>query len=206
MSRLARLLGILAVGATASALMASAAASKPSPGKGRGRTAVTIRVAPNPSLATDPTVISGRVKGAPVKPGTAVQLWRMLPKQRRFQPAFATVTDARGRYRLVLPATTLTTNALWYAVVRGVRSPTLHEYVRAAITLVASRPLPLPGERIVLGGHVTPSHRGERVLVERLVGARWKVLGRPSLNRASNFSLAQRFQRAKVRLRVVLAA
>jgi hypothetical protein len=147
MSPIARLLGILAVAAAALALATSAAAGKPSGvKKPTPRTALTVGVSPSPALAADPTVISGRVKGA-TKSGVAVELWRMLPNQRRFHPAFGAVTDARGRYHVLLPAGAVTTNSRWYAVARGARSPTFLESVQAGITLVPSQPLPAPAGR-----------------------------------------------------------
>jgi phospholipase C len=206
MSPIARLLGILAVGAAASALATSAAAGKPSGAKKPSpRTTLTVGVSPSPSLAADPTVISGRVKGA-TRSGVAVELWRMLPNQRRFHPAFGAVTDARGHYQVLLPAGAVTTNSRWYAVARGARSPTFLESVRAAVTLVPSLPLPAPGDRVVLRGHVIPWHGGQTVQIQRLLGGRWRPIASPSLNRASNFSVAERFARSTVRLRVLLPA
>jgi phospholipase C len=198
------IIALLAVGATA--FTAAAGARKRSAAHKRARvTAVTIATAPNPSTADEPVVISGRVAGAS-KAGLPVRLWRRLPSQQRFHLAFQTPTDRQGRYTVTLSAGDVQTNARWYAAARGVSSTTVDQHVRAVVSLQPSTAQLAPGDRVVLGGHVTPWHGGDRVRIERLRVGGWRAIASRRLDRRSNFAVPQRFARGRVRLRAVLQA
>ncbi len=186
--------------------MASAAFSK-GPGSPR-RVHLSISVTPNPAVARGPTVISGRILG-PRKAGTAgtlVTLWRMLASQHQFRPVFQAMTDSSGYYSVTVPPTAVKTNARWYAATGGLHSRLVTQYVRAVVSLNSSNPLPLPGDRLVLRGRITPSHGGEPVLIEGLQATGWKVLARPLVSRGSSFAVARRFGSGRLRLRAVIAA
>jgi phospholipase C len=201
-------LGLLVVLASgpAVALFTGAAAARRPPHKRAARvTRVTVSVAPNRTVAEDPTLIFGQVTGTG-KAGVNVQVtvWRLLPNQRRFRPAFSAVTDRQGRYAVAVPPSAIKTNSRWYAAARGVRSAITTQHVRALLTLTSSDPLPIPGERVVLGGHAVPSHGGERVMVQRLTPHGWRVIAKPRLNPASNFAVGETFNSSIQQLRVVL--
>ena len=209
MRRLSVLLRLIVVLVAATAVVAfatSALARKPGPARKRPPiTAVTVAVAPNPVVAGDPVVISGKVTGA-ARAYLPVQLWRMLPRQRRFHLAFQTPTDAQGRYTMTLPPQDVKTNTQWYASARGVQSAPTTQVVEALVSLQPSETLVAPGDRVVLSGHVIPWHGGDRVLIEQLGSRGWKVIARRTLNRGSNFAAAHRFGRGTTQLRVVLPA
>jgi phospholipase C len=175
-----------------------------SPGKPVGKVkSVTIAASPNPGTAGTPIVISGRVQ-ARNHAGVLVTLWRMFPRDRRFHPGARVRTDSTGRYSATV--TGVTSNSKWYAGARGTKSRTISERMRALMTLLPSNNLPAPGDRIVFRGHVTPRHAGDRVLIQRLLPGGWHLLARRRLDRGSNYSLAERFGHAVVRLRVLLPA
>jgi phospholipase C len=199
------LLALLAAGAVVALYAGAAVASRPGHPVSPRAKQVTITVAPTVTVAHAPVVIWGRVIGT-AKPGVAVTVWRMLPRQRSFQPAFRATADAQGRYALTLPASAVTTNAEWYATALGVRSPTITQDVSALISLAASETVVSPGDRLVLSGHVTPWHTRDQVSLQRLVPGGWRTIARRVLNGASNFSVPWRFVQGQVRLRVLLPA
>jgi phospholipase C len=192
------LIAVLAAGITAAAL--ARAASNPA-----RVTAVTIAVSPEPASVGEPVVVSGRVLGLG-KAGLAVTLWRMLPRQRRFQLAFRTPTDRHGRYAVTIPGGQVSTNAEWYAAVHGVSSATADQRVQALLSLQPSEMQVAPGDRVVLSGHVTPWHGGARVMIERLRTGGWQVIANRLVDRASNFAATFRFTRGRRLLRAVLPA
>jgi hypothetical protein len=75
------------------------------------------------------------------------------------------------------------TDRSWYATADGVTSTTISEPVSAIVTLAASR----TRHGATLHGAVTPSHVGERVLIQRLVAGRWVTVARPRLGRRSRY-------------------
>jgi hypothetical protein len=77
------------------------------------------------------------------------------------------------------------TNRSWYATADGVTSPTISESVSAIVTLAASH----GRHGATLHGTVSPSHAGERVIVQRLVRGRWITVARPRLGRRSSFRI-----------------
>jgi phospholipase C len=202
-SPLIRFLAVLIAGAVAAASVASASASG-SPHAKKGITALGIAVAPNPGTAGTATVVSGHARGSR-SVGARVTLWRRLATQTEFHAAFRTITDATGKYTVTVPPGAVTTNAQWYATAGGTSSRRVTQDVHALVTLVPSNPLPTPGERDVVRGHVTPWHGGERVLLERLLPGGWRIVARPVLGRGSGFSIPERFGTANLRLRAFLA-
>jgi phospholipase C len=181
-------------------------AATPTRGARAAAATLTLRSGPNPSRATDPVLISGRLTGNAAA-GARVALWQALPGQSRFHRFLRTQTDATGAYEIQRASGTVTTNRRWYAVAAGVRSPIDAQRVRAAVTLAASSTDPDPGVRVTLSGSVSPAHAGEQVRIEQQSGNRWQVLARPRLTPASRYQASHRFTTGGThRLRAVLAA
>ena len=197
-----RIVVVLSAAAVVTAARAGASEHPPVHAN-RGVTAVTISAAPDPASPAAAVVISGTVAG-PERAGALVTVWRMLPREARFHVALSAITDARGRYAVILPPAAVMTNAQWYASAGGVRSEPASQSVTALISLRPSTTLVAPGDRIVLSGHVTPSHGGNRILIEQLRRNRWSVIATRALNGGSNFAYARRFTAGEVRLRAVL--
>jgi len=94
------------------------------------------------------------------------------------------------------------TNRRWYVSARDVRSRTLDQRVHA---LSASAMNINPGDGVTLSGQVTPSHRGQRILLARRAGTTWRTIARPRLGRGSRYTVGLRFTLASsVELRAVL--
>ncbi len=167
---------------------------------------LTINAQPNPSTAGQPVRIFGRLYGAyPV--GTRVVLWHKLAGWRAFHPVTQTTTTTLDRYLIPRAAGIVETNRAWYVVAAGLRSRTLRERVHALVTLSASETTAAPGDRVTLSGHVTPSHRGQRLLLQQRFGSRWVTIARPRLNSGSNFSLTHAFRKpGSAYVRAVLPA
>jgi hypothetical protein len=133
--------------------------------------------------------------------GAAVTLWRKLAGQSSFQQVSTTNADSTGKYTFTLARGTVMTDQQWYVISGGAQSQTVSQQVQALVSLAASA----VGHTIALRGHVTPSHTGERVLLEVSHGGTWQVIARPRLGRGSVYSASHRFANSgAVKLRVVL--
>jgi hypothetical protein len=136
---------------------------------------ITVASTPNPSTAGKRVTIAGRWSG-----GTATAvLWQRLPSSKSFQRAAQTTTGSSGQFQFVRNG--VKTNREWYVTVGTDRSATLGQRVRAVVTIAAL------GRKA--HGHVTPNHRGERILFEQHTTAGWRVIARPRLNRNSDYSV-----------------
>jgi phospholipase C len=172
--------------------VASATAGRPSTAVGITRTA-----SPNPSTAGQPVVISGRVVGAHVA-HTLVVLWHQLPGERRRHRVLRARTDGSGRYLIRRRAGVVETNRWWWISARGLVSRRLGQRVRARVALAASDPSPAFGELVTISGRVSPSHRGQRLALERHAGGRWRTIARPRLDARSEFAVRLKFSVAEV--------
>ncbi len=155
---------------------------------------LTIGSSRNPSTAGHPVTVSGRLlSGAS---GATVALWQELPGG-TFTQVSETTTGANGDYSFLRSA--VNTNRAWYATVGAIRSSTVSQEVRAAVTLTRS-----------LHVSVSPNHAGERVVIQRRTKLGWKAIARLRLSRSSSTStmtvavLVRHGQ--SVRLRAVLPA
>jgi hypothetical protein len=93
----------------------------------------------------------------------------------------------------------------WYVASNSAQSQTITQQVAAMVALASSARSTTVGRKIVLSGHVTPSHAGEVVLVQMSRGGAWRVLARPRLGHGSGYSVSHQFARSGVvKLRVVL--
>lgn len=171
-----------------------------------GPGSLTIAASPNPSKAGQKIVIKGAVVGNAVS-GAQIVLWRERAGQSSFQQMAQTTTDSSGAYTFTLPGGTVMADQAYYASSSAARSATIHQLVEAAVGLTPSARSARVGQAVVLRGHVTPSHAGQTVLIERKHGSAWGVLARARLGRGSSYTLSHRFtQRGKAELRVVLRA
>jgi len=165
--------------------------------------ALTIAASPEPSTAGRKVVISGRLTSNPVA-GVTVVLWRELFGQSTFGQAAQTTTDSAGHYSFTLKPGMVNADQQWYVTASGLQSPTLHQFVNAVVGL-AGLHTAMVGQKMLLRGHVTPSHAGQIVLIQQRKGSRWTVIARPRLGNASNYGVMHRFVRAgTVALRAVL--
>ena len=160
----------------------------------------TITSSPSPSRAGQKVVISGTAGS-----GAAVTLWRKLAGQSSFQQVTTTSADGSGKYTFTLKRGTVMTDQEWYVISGGAQSTTLAQQVEAVVALASSARSTVVGHAIVLRGHVTPSHAGQKVLIEVAHGRTWHVIARPRLGRKSGYSVTHRFASSgAVKLRVVL--
>ena len=160
----------------------------------------TITSSPFPSRAGQKVVISGTAGS-----GAAVTLWRKLAGQSSFKQVTTTTADGSGKYTFTMKRGTVMTDQDWYVISNGAQSTTLAQQVAAVVALASSARSTVVGHAIVLRGHVTPSHAGEKVLIEVAHGRTWHVIARPRLGRKSGYSVTHRFASSgAVKLRVVL--
>jgi hypothetical protein len=163
---------------------------------------LTIGSTPNPSMANRRVVISGRLLGA-VSAGVSVALWQRVAGESRFQQIAHATTDPSGMYTITRAAGRVQTDRRWYVTAAAMRSSTLKQSVEAVVTLAVSA-----GEKgsTIFAGHVTPSHKGERILLQRRTPRGWRTIARPRLTGASSFLARHRVGRGTVVLQAVLPA
>jgi hypothetical protein len=139
--------------------------------------------------------------------GARVVLWRKRAGQSTFQQVSTATADSSGHYTFTLKRGTVMADQEWYVSSNGAQSSTVTQQVQALVALASSTRSTLVGHKIVLRGHVTPSHAGEVVLIEMSRGGAWHVIARPRLGHGSTYAVSQRFGRSgSVKLRVVLRA
>ena len=157
---------------------------------------VSIVAVPNPIDAGDPVVIVGHVFG----PGNAnrqVNLFHRLPNQFGFSFVQSVQTDGHGNYLITRKPGVVDTNRAWFVRSGGARSRTVREGVHALITLTASTASTKSNQQVLFTGHVTPNHRGDRVLLQRQVGANgddWHTIDSGRLGSGSYYAIAHRFR------------
>ena len=171
---------------------ALALAGSSSRARAAGSRAPTIASVPNPSTASAPVVVYGRVPDSPTT-GVRVVLWHRLPGQPSFSVVAQTTTNSSGRYAILLDPGVVKTNREWYVTAREERSRVVAQRVRARMTLSASATTAVPGAVVTLSGAVTPSHAGERVLIEQLGAGGWRTIAKPRLDRQSTLAVRYRF-------------
>jgi phospholipase C len=197
--------GVLALAGSGSATVRASAGSASGPSVSPR---VSIRVFPDPTVAGGPVAITGHVAG--VGKGVPVVLWRRESGQHRFRVARRNRPHGHGLYQIRIPAGRTDTNEYLYVSSGGVKSRTVFEPVRAAITLSASDVFPSPGESVSLVGTVFPARNGQQVQLEQDTGGGWRVVKKPWLYRDaqdSKFSASETFSSdGTVKLRVFLAA
>jgi hypothetical protein len=137
--------------------------------------------------------------------GAPVALWRKLARQSTFHQVSTTNADGSGKYTFTLSRGTVMADQQWYVTSSAQQSATVAQLVEAVVAVSSSARSTVVGHAIVLRGHVTPSHAGQRVLVEISRGNTWQVIARPRLGHGSGYSVSHRFAKSgAVKLRVVL--
>jgi hypothetical protein len=160
---------------------------------------LSISASPNPSTAGAAVTISGQMIGG-TGASQMIVLWQRVVGGKWRRAAHAT-TDGAGSYSIKLSGGQVMTNRSWYVAGGGVDSLTVDEGVAAVVTLAASR----TAHSATVFGHVTPSHRGERVLLQRLVAGVWMTIAKPLLTGGSQFAAKYPFApRVRATLRAVL--
>lgn len=150
---------------------------------------ITISSSPNPSSEGQEVTILGRVTSG--APQATVYLWQELGGQTSFTRIAQTATDAAGDYTFVRDVGVLRTNASWYASSAATYSPTLMQNVRAKVRFTSRS---IDGTLVTLHGHVSPSHRGERIWLERYTTTkRWEIVTSSVIGRLSKFTVRHRF-------------
>ena len=147
-------------------------------------------------------MISGQLLGATTV-GMPVVLWQRLPGDSQFHRMLKTTTDAAGKYRISRRARQVQTDREWFAIAGTIRSVTITQAVAAIVTLEA-----VAGKRgsTIFAGRVSPSHPGERILLQRHGSRGWLTIARPRLTRASTFTVSHRLAKGTVELQAVLPA
>jgi len=164
------ILPLLAAGLTAVALPVVAdAGHKPghNPGKpGPGGADLTIAAKPNTTVFQGPTVISGKLKGAPAP----VTLREDAYPFGSGDKAVATVqSDKSGSYSFTRNPSKNTT----YQVTSGtVRSVGVLVNVRIRMSLRVSDSTPRAGQVVRFKGRACPKHNGLAVRIQRKIGTR----------------------------------
>jgi hypothetical protein len=144
--------------------------------------------------------ISGTARG--FLRGTTVTLWQELPGQQSFHQVASTTRDSSGAYKFIRGP--IDTNRRWYVVAGGVHSNTVRQHVTAVVTLDGPKTAKLHTE-VLFGGHVTPTHAGEPILLEEEATGAWRVVGSTTINHASNYTARVVFIHAgRVHLRALL--
>ncbi len=191
-SRLSLLAGLIAVLALALAPSASFARHV-TPHK------LTINVTKNPIDANDALDIYGKLT-VPNSANRTVVLYHRLPNQSRFTRVQRVQTDSAGLYVIHRVSGVVDTNRSWFVTAGRLRSRTVHERVRALITLNGpTGPVFLTGPRhaVTFTGHVTPNHSGERVFLQRQFGpdgSRWVTIDSGRIGRNSNYAIRHTFR------------
>jgi hypothetical protein len=144
-----------------------------------GPAGLTIYSTPDPSMAGRPVQIAGRVPG--VGAGTRVTLWELASSS--FRRVATAATGADGQYEFIR---TPDTNRTWCVTAEDFQSRKIGQRVEAQVTLQAV-PAGSAGATARFAGYVTPSHAGERIVVERFAGGRWLPFARPRLNADSAY-------------------
>jgi len=173
---------------------------------------LTINATPNPIDAGDGVLIYGQLNSTPAAGEKITLLHHLSGSGRGFTPISRTTTDSHGFYEFTRAEGIVLTNRSWFVRepgVNGVHSRTIHERVAALVSLAASTVNADTRTPITFSGHVTPSHAGQRVLLQEQKGNSddWRTIKVGFLDAGSNYSIpfAWRVPGAHV-VRVVLRA
>jgi hypothetical protein len=159
---------------------------------------LTIAAAPNPIASGEPVLIYGQLNG-PSHAGRRITVWHHLAGVRGgYTVVQRTTTDANGFWSITRAAGVVTTNRAWFATAgRGVHSRTIHERVRATVTLDEPTGPLTTGTPISFTGTVSPDHAGEHVVLQQQVGAngdRWRTIEHARIRAGGHFTIVHRFR------------
>jgi hypothetical protein len=182
----------------ASLLAALAALAVPSlgsavPSHTRG---LTINATPNPIFAGDALLIYGQLNRQPAAGQTVVLYHREPGWGRGYVRGSQTKTDAHGVYSFPRAEGLVTTNRDWFVRAGGVQSRAVFEAVQALVSLSPSSTAQDTNHPVVFTGKVTPSHVGQRVLLQEQTasGDGWRTLRSVRIGRGSNFAMSCRWR------------
>jgi hypothetical protein len=166
-----------------------------SPHHNRG---LTIAATPNPISTGEPVLVYGRLNG-PSNAGRQITLWHHINRRTRgFTVVQRTTTDANGFWQIPRAAGVVTTNRSWFATAgRGIHSRTIHERVRATVTLNEPAGPLTTLTPIAFTGTVSPDHTGQHVILQEQVGDNgdhWRTIDRGRIGPGSAFSIMHRFR------------
>jgi hypothetical protein len=158
---------------------------------------LTIAATPNPISTGEPVLIYGQLNG-PNHGGRRITLWHHIAGARGgFTVVQRTTTDANGFWSVQRAAGVVTTNRSWFATAgHGVHSRTVHERVRATVTLDQPGGTLTTRTPITFTGTVSPNHAGERVVLQQEVGLggeTWRTIDQGRIGPGSAFSIVHRF-------------
>jgi hypothetical protein len=199
--RLAKLSLLAAlVAALALALPAAAPAKRHRHNPPRHNHGLTIAAAPNPIDSGEPVLLYGQLNG-PNHAGRRITLWHHLAGARGgYTVVQRTTTDTNGFWSITRADGVVTTNRAWFATAgRGVHSRTLHERVRATVTLDEPAAPLMTGTPISFTGTVSPNHVGEQAILQQQVGAngdRWRTIDHARIGAGGHFTIVHRFRTA----------
>jgi phospholipase C len=184
----------------------SSCCPKPQAAAVHSRRSLTIYLSTTPLQAGQPLTVVGRLTGANAC-GRHVLLWQRTAGSGRYAIAARAITDRGGRYRVVFPAGSIDSTALWFASFRSVHSRILAEPVRATVTFASTATFAIAGDRETLSGQVAPVRPGQRVLLQQRSGWRWLTAAQPRLDRRSSFAVGHDFKTAgRQQWRVIVPA
>jgi hypothetical protein len=155
---------------------------------------LTINATPNPIDAGDGVLIYGQLNSPPVAGQTITLFHHISASGRGFTPISRTTTDSHGFYEFTRAEGIVLTNRSWFvreAGIHGIHSRTIHERVAALVSLAASTDNADTRTPITFSGHVTPSHTGQRVLLQQQKGNSddWRTIKVGRLDASSNYSI-----------------
>jgi len=177
--------------------------------KGAHLKGVTLKLVPDPAMADQAVLATGRVLGLSRPLGRCkilVHLLRRAPDQRRFQDYLDVRTDRGGSFRTLLPAPQ--TAGTWQARAGRARSAQVREAFVSAIALTSSATYAVAGDVETLSGTVAPATPGRTALIQRaLAQGAWRTVARTRVQSGSAFSVTLTMNTpGRTRWRAVLAA
>jgi len=163
---------------------------------------ISLTATPNPSVASEPTLLAGRVTGSGAGDAT-VTLWRRGTGGHASMLAQVSA-DGNGSFVFTRTDAPLDANATIYASALGVRSRAVTEQVTAAVTLSAQTTGATSGVAVPLSGTVSPTgHAGETVLIQERGSTSWTTIAHATITPTGTFAVTQSFTGARA---VVLRA
>lgn len=190
---------IRTIGVAAAAAALTALALVPAGASAAAGYRVSIVAAPNPIVAGDAMLIYGKLSNSSGKTvaNQRVALWHRVNPNATFTFVQSTRTDASGFYEFTRADGVVISNRNWYVVADATRSRTVHERVFAQLTLQASSTSTSTNTPVVFNGTVAPNHVGERVLLQRQVGAAgddWRRIGFGVIGPGGAYSISHAFR------------
>jgi hypothetical protein len=185
-----------AVLAAAMSTLAFAAAPGIAGAAPRHNHGLTIAVTPNPIIAGDHVTIYGQLNG-PGSGDQTIRLFHRVNPHGFFTPVGTTTTNSAGFYEFTRAEGVVLSNRSWFA--RGPsnsHSRTVHERVAALVNLATSTTSGITNHPLTFTGHLTPSHAGQRVLLQEQKGSTddWRTIKAGRIRLDSSFAISARFR------------